>query len=378
MPDNLYPNSTYYLFKGVVGSITTTEAIRELYSAPPYMFSEESSTGPAPINETFMINAATAAITMVNPSTITVGTYTLYFYVPNSAAFYEPITVIVTDPVNLLPATGIGSGAYKTGTNLPILNLANWKPLTLQFFKNDGSQTSPSFFGAATSMSCLFSGQSYLSENRINVLQNQVNSLNALSSSALNSLSTNTTLYLKDFATEFNAFKGQITSSLASTISALALDEIQDGLLQSSISQLSNVEGSLFSAIAQKASLMTQNLTLAYTRNFVNVLLSVYPLYNNAGDSDNLCTVNDFFPEIDWGTTAPTLNPVSYVSTDAYMTADVVTATANNISSNTQLAAEAVVSQNSALSSATTDVNAAAIDDMSVTSGTNLSDSGVV
>jgi hypothetical protein len=195
----------------------------------------------------------------------------------------------------------------------------------------------------------------------------------------LNTFSRNTTLYLKDFATEFNAFKGQITSSLATTISALALDEVQDRLLQSSISQLSNVEGSLFSAIAQKASLMTQNLTLAYTRNFVNVLLNVYPIYNSAGGADaGVCNVDDFFPEIVWGTTTPVLNGVSYANTDAYMTPDVVTATMDNISSNSyiyNITSATILEQTDAATSTNT---TAAVNDFSVTSGTNLSDNGVI
>jgi hypothetical protein len=270
---------------------------------------------------------------------------------------------------------GKTSGEFVYGSNTSTTRSMTagvvWRPLSLN--------NSPTFFGAATSLSTLFSGQSYLSRDRIDALQSQVNSLNSLSTNALNTLSRNTTLYLKDFATEFNAFKGQITSSLATTISALALNELQDNLLQSSISQISNVEGSLFSAIAQKASLMTENLTLAYTRNFVNVLLNVYPIYNSAGGADaGVCNVDDFFPEIVWGSTAPVLNGVSYATTDAYMTADVVTDTMNNVSSNTYIYGMTNATQLDQSSSATSMNNTAAVNDFSVTSGTNLTDNGVI
>ena len=320
------------------------------------------------------------AITFGNvtiPNTLASGTYSLVVQFKNSndsQVATVNITVVVVD-VYMVAVDGYSSGTLVYGDNTTLNRTMTsglvWRPLSLN--------NAPQFFGAATSLSTLFSGQSYLSRDRIDALQSQVNSLNSLSTNSLNTFSRNTTLYLKDFATEFNAFKGQITSSLATTISALALDEVQDRLLQSSISQLSNVEGSLFSAIAQKASLMTQNLTLAYTRNFVNVLLNVYPIYNSAGGADaGVCNVDDFFPEIVWGTTTPVLNGVSYANTDAYMTPDVVTATMDNISSNSyiyNITSATILEQTDAATSMNT---TAAVDDFSVTSGTNLSDNGVI
>ena len=266
------------------------------------------------------------------PGSLAPGTYTVTVQVNDSSMI--PVFNNINLTINVLAVFNVGAytaGTFASGNNsLSYVTATSWMPLTLN--------NSIPFFGAATTMSCLFSGQSNLSRNRIDALQSQVNSYAALSNSALYSLSTNTTLYLRDFATEFNTFKGQLTSSLATTITALALNEMQDSLLQSSISQLSNVEGSLFSAIAQKASLMTENLTLAYTRNFVDVLLSVYPIFNSAnGAEGGVCNVDDFFPTIVWGNGAPTLNEVSNVNVDAYMTPDVVTATANNVSSNTTI-----------------------------------------
>jgi hypothetical protein len=317
------------------------------------------------------------AITFGNitiPNTLATSTYyfTVHFMGFVNGTVEEISTANIT--LNVIDTFYVGvdgstSESYvygsNTTTNRSMTNGVVWRPLSLN--------NAPTFFGAATSLSCLFSGQSYLSRDRIDALQSQVNSLNSLSTNALNTLSRNTTLYLQDFATEFNAFKGQITSSLATTISTLALDEIQDSLLQSSISQLSNVEGSLFSAIAQKASLMTENLTLAYTRNFVNVLLNVYPIYNSAGGAEGgVCNVDDFFPEIVWGSTTPVLNSVSYATVDAYMTADVVTETMNNVSSNSyiyNLTGSTILQQTDA---ATTMNNTAAINDFSVTSGTPL------
>jgi hypothetical protein len=236
---------------------------------------------------------------------------------------------------NLTPA--FGSNTASSFFISPAI--LNWRPLSLT--------NSPAFFGASTTMSCLFSGQSYLSRDRDDYLQTQIDRIRFSNDTALNNLSTQSTLYLKDFTNEFNAFKGQITAGLATALSELALDDIQSNLLSSAVSQLSSIDGSIFSAIAQKASLMTENLTLAYTRNFVNVLLSVYPINNTAGGADNgVCNVNDFFPEVYWGSSVPnTSNEVSYaegnpnpvggdpsVGSDAYATMNVTTQSIATIS----------------------------------------------
>ena len=367
-------------------TVTKGQKTRFIYDASNSMNASIASASitstpvPAGVFVDSTITNGVKAITFGNvtiPNTLASGTYNLVVQFNNSNASPAAtvnISVVVVD-VYMVAVDGYSSGTLVYGNNTTLNRTMTsglvWRPLSLN--------NAPQFFGAATSLSTLFSGQSYLSRDRIDALQSQVNSLNSLSTNALNTFSRNTTLYLKDFATEFNAFKGQITSSLATTISALALDEVQDRLLQSSISQLSNVEGSLFSAIAQKASLMTQNLTLAYTRNFVNVLLNVYPIYNSAGGADaGVCNVDDFFPEIVWGTTTPVLNGVSYANTDAYMTPDVVTATMDNISSNSyiyNITSATILEQTDAATSTNT---TAAVNDFSVTSGTNLSDNGVI
>lgn len=212
-------------------------------------------------------------------------------------------------------------GTLVSGTNVVVTPIPGWMPLSLRTKDNhpDGTPATERFFGAATTLSCLFSGQSYLSTDMFKTLSSKV----AKNYNDLNSSIISTNSALNAFEDVFKTFKGDILNGLGTAISSLALEEVQTNVLTNAVSQLSQVEGSLFSAIAQQAAKMTNNLTLAYTRNFVDVLLSVYPIFNSAEGADGgVCNVDDFFPEVCYEgfvNAAPVLDEVveQYVASDA-------------------------------------------------------------